>query len=92
MTRRSCWSTSRRAVSISARRRPSTTRSCASARAGVAILLISVQLDELLKLADRILVMFNGRIMGSVDGEAADENRIGLMMAGVDQDEAEEAA
>ena len=31
---------------------------------GVAILLISVQLDELMKLADRILVMFNGRIMG----------------------------
>lgn len=60
--------------------------------AGVAILLISVQLDELLKLADRVLVMFNGRIMGCVGGEAADEDRIGLMMAGVDQEEAEQAA
>jgi simple sugar transport system ATP-binding protein len=58
---------------------------------GVAILLISVQLDELMKLADRILVMFNGRIMGSVDGNGADEDRIGLMMAGFVQD-AEEAA
>jgi len=59
---------------------------------GVAILLISVQLDELMKLADRILVMFNGRIMGSVDGDGADEDRIGLMMAGVEQDGKEAAA
>lgn len=60
--------------------------------AGVAILLISVQLDELMTLADRILVMFNGRIMGSVDGDAADEDQIGLMMAGVSRDSAEVAA
>ena len=51
--------------------------------AGIGILLISVQLDELLKLADRILVMFNGMIMGSVDGDDADSGRIGMMMAGV---------
>ncbi len=51
--------------------------------AGRAILLISVQLDELAALADRILVMFNGRIMGEVDGDDADEDRIGMMMAGV---------
>ena len=36
---------------------------------GRAILLISVQLDELMALADRILVMFAGRIMGDLDGE-----------------------
>lgn len=51
--------------------------------AGRAILLISVQLDELVTLADRILVMFAGRIMGEVAGEGADEEAIGLMMAGV---------
>ncbi|RUX01422.1 ABC transporter ATP-binding protein [Mesorhizobium sp. M8A.F.Ca.ET.059.01.1.1] len=51
--------------------------------AGRAILLISVQLDELAALADRILVMFNGRIMGEVPGDDADEDRIGMMMAGV---------
>ncbi|RUU51369.1 ATP-binding cassette domain-containing protein, partial [Mesorhizobium sp. M7A.T.Ca.TU.009.01.1.1] len=51
--------------------------------AGRAILLISVQLDELAALADRILVMFNGRIMGEVAGDEADEERIGMMMAGV---------
>lgn len=60
--------------------------------AGVAILLISVQLDELLKLADRILVMFNGRIMGTVDGESADEDHIGLLMAGVDSEQTDHAA
>jgi simple sugar transport system ATP-binding protein len=52
--------------------------------AGRAILLISVQLDELCALADRILVLFNGRIMGEVAGEAADPETIGRMMAGVD--------
>jgi simple sugar transport system ATP-binding protein len=52
--------------------------------AGRAVLVISVQLDELLTLADRILVMFNGRIMGEVDGDGADSERIGMMMAGVE--------
>ena len=59
------------------------TRSCASALPGAPSCLISVQLDELAALADRILVMFNGRIMGEVDGDDADEDRIGMMMAGV---------
>lgn len=51
---------------------------------GRAVLVISVQLDELLTLADRILVMFNGRIMGEVDGDSADSERIGMMMAGLE--------
>ncbi len=59
---------------------------------GRAILLISTQLDELGALADRILVMFEGRIMGIVDGDAADEDEIGLMMAGVDPADAKEQA
>ncbi len=51
--------------------------------AGRAILLLSVQLDELAALADRILVMFNGRIMGEVPGEQANDEAVGLMMAGI---------
>jgi simple sugar transport system ATP-binding protein len=51
---------------------------------GRAILLISVQLDELIALSDRILVMFAGRIVGELDGEDATEERLGLCMAGVE--------
>ncbi|MBS0550165.1 MAG: ABC transporter ATP-binding protein [Proteobacteria bacterium] len=50
--------------------------------AGCAVLVVSVELDEILSLADRILVMFAGRIVGEVAGSLADERRIGLMMAG----------
>ncbi|GGE10834.1 ABC transporter [Aureimonas endophytica] len=63
----------------------------AQREAGRAILLISVQLDELAALADRILVMFDGRIMGEVAGEALDEESVGLMMTGVPQAAAEGA-
>lgn len=52
---------------------------------GRAILLISVQLDELIALADRILVMFNGNIMGDLPGEGVSEEALGLLMAGVSQ-------
>jgi simple sugar transport system ATP-binding protein len=51
--------------------------------AGKAILLVSVELDEILALADRILVMHDGRIVGDVARAAATERAIGLMMAGV---------
>jgi len=50
---------------------------------GKAVLLVSVELDEILALADRILVMFDGTIMGEVPAAEADERRIGLLMAGV---------
>ncbi len=50
---------------------------------GKAILLISTELDELLNLADRIAVMFEGRIMGTVDPAVASVDEIGLMMAGI---------
>ena len=55
---------------------------------GRAILLISVQLDELIALADRILVMFAGRIMGDLAGEGVSEEEVGFMMAGARRDEA----
>jgi simple sugar transport system ATP-binding protein len=50
---------------------------------GVAILLVSVELDEIMALADRILVMNQGRIVGEIAGDEADERKLGLMMAGV---------
>ena len=54
---------------------------------GKAILLVSVELDEIRSLADRILVMFAGRIMGE-RGAGADERELGLLMAGVGKDAA----
>jgi len=50
---------------------------------GKAIMLISAELDELLNLADRIAVMFEGRIMGVVEPAADSVEEIGLMMAGI---------
>lgn len=49
---------------------------------GAAILLVSEDVDELLQLADRIAVMYEGRIMGIVPAEEARREEIGLMMAG----------
>ena len=51
--------------------------------AGCAILLVSVELEEILSLSDRIMVMNEGCVVGIVDREEANENRIGLMMAGI---------
>ncbi|HND62075.1 MAG TPA: ABC transporter ATP-binding protein [Opitutaceae bacterium] len=51
--------------------------------AGCAVLLVSVELDEILGLADRILVMAGGEIIGEVPRAEATEERLGLMMAGV---------
>ena len=50
--------------------------------AGKAVLLVSVELDEIMSLADRILVMFDGTITGALDAAEADERRIGLLMTG----------
>lgn len=49
---------------------------------GNAILLISADLDELLLLSDRILVMYNGHSMGVLQAGQAEIQKIGLMMAG----------
>ncbi|MGI9464683.1 MAG: ABC transporter ATP-binding protein, partial [Aestuariivirgaceae bacterium] len=51
--------------------------------AGCAILLVSVELEEILGLADRILVMNNGHQVGIIDRNEADEQTLGLMMAGI---------
>ncbi|SLN23821.1 ABC transporter ATP-binding protein [Roseisalinus antarcticus] len=50
---------------------------------GKAILLVSVELDEILGLADRIAVMFDGRIMGERLPDQTDEKELGLLMAGM---------
>ncbi len=49
---------------------------------GDGVLLVSAELDEILALADRILVMFKGRIVAEYPAEAADKAQIGLAMAG----------
>ncbi len=50
---------------------------------GCAILLISFELDEILALADRVLVMFRGKITGSFSGAEIDRGKIGRLMAGL---------
>ncbi|MEM9853407.1 MAG: ABC transporter ATP-binding protein [Pseudomonadota bacterium] len=50
---------------------------------GKAILLVSVELDEILSLSDRIAVMFDGKIMGERLPSETDEKELGLLMAGV---------
>ncbi|UUZ55908.1 hypothetical protein LP419_10865 [Massilia sp. H-1] len=50
---------------------------------GVAILLVSVELEEVRALADRIIVMSGGRITGELKIEEFDTTRIGLLMGGM---------
>jgi ABC-type uncharacterized transport system ATPase subunit len=50
---------------------------------GIAILLISEDLDEVMALSDRIAVIYEGHIMGIVDGAVATPEQLGLLMAGV---------
>ena len=49
---------------------------------GKAVLLVSFELDEIISLSDRIDVIYEGRITGSMPGKDADENVLGLLMAG----------
>jgi len=50
---------------------------------GVAVLLISSELEEILDVADRIVVMYRGKIAGEMSRADADLERIGLLMGGV---------
>lgn len=47
-----------------------------------AVLLVSLELDEVMNVSDRIAVIYEGKIVGIIDAKSADENTIGLMMAG----------
>ncbi|MFH0070894.1 ABC transporter ATP-binding protein [Peribacillus sp. NPDC056705] len=49
---------------------------------GTGILLVSSELTEILKLSDRVLVMYEGRIVGELPAKEATEERVGLLMAG----------
>ncbi|MFT5649984.1 MAG: simple sugar transport system ATP-binding protein [Yoonia sp.] len=55
---------------------------------GKAILLVSVELEEILALSDRIAVMFDGRMMGERMPQDTDENELGMMMAGMTKEDA----
>lgn len=50
--------------------------------ANKAVLLMSLELDEVMNVSDRIAVIYEGKIVGIVDAKDADENKLGLMMAG----------
>jgi simple sugar transport system ATP-binding protein len=50
---------------------------------GKGVLLVSLELDEILDLSDRIAVVSNGELVGIVDAASTNEKEVGLMMAGV---------
>jgi len=56
--------------------------------AGKAVLLVSVELDEIMSLADRIAVMFDGKIMGERLPAQTDERELGMLMAGMNSENA----
>lgn len=49
---------------------------------GKAVLLVSLELDEIMNVSDRIAVIYEGQIVGIVDPKQTDEHEIGLMMSG----------
>lgn len=50
---------------------------------GVAVLLVSAELDEVMSVSDRIAVMYRGKIVATVDAQTATREQLGLLMAGV---------
>lgn len=50
---------------------------------GAAVLLVSTELDEVMDLSDRILVIYEGEVMGIIDQKDAERNQLGLLMAGI---------
>lgn len=57
---------------------------------GKAVLLVSLELDEVLALSDRIAVMYDGKIVDILDRKEADEKKLGILMAGGTLDSKEE--
>ena len=53
---------------------------------GVAVLLVSLELDEVMNLSDRILVMYEGKIVGEFDPKTTTVQELGLYMAGAKKD------
>ena len=50
---------------------------------GTAVLLVSTELDEVLELSDRVMVIYEGNIIGILDAADASRERVGAMMAGI---------
>ena len=59
--------------------------------AGKAILLVSLELDEVMNLSDRILVMYEGEIVGQLDPKTTTIQELGLYMAGAKRQEGGQA-
>ena len=59
---------------------------------GKGVLLVSLELDEVLALSDRIAVMYDGAIVGILDRKDANEQKLGILMAGGTLDEAKGAS
>ena len=59
--------------------------------AGCGILLVSLELDEVMNLSDRILVMYEGEIVGELDPETTTLQELGLYMSGAKRDDRKEA-
>ena len=55
---------------------------------GKAVLLVSLELDEVLNVSDRIAVVNNGELVGIVNANETNENEVGLMMTGIKKEEA----
>ncbi|MCR5154517.1 MAG: heme ABC transporter ATP-binding protein, partial [Lachnospiraceae bacterium] len=55
--------------------------------AGRGVLLVSFELDEVMDVSDRILVMYEGEIVGEFDPKKTSQNELGLYMAGAKRDE-----
>jgi len=58
--------------------------------AGKAVLLVSLELDEVMDVPDRILVMYEGEIVGELDPKTTTQEELGLYMAGAKRDEVRE--
>jgi len=54
---------------------------------GAAVLLVSAELDEILALADRIAVMYKGKILATLPQAEATRERLGLLMAGITEEQ-----
>ena len=57
--------------------------------AGKAVLLVSLELDEVLSLSDRILVMYEGEIVGELDPKKTNAQELGLYMSGAKRNQEE---
>ncbi|HHX30197.1 MAG TPA: ABC transporter ATP-binding protein [Clostridiaceae bacterium] len=59
---------------------------------GAAVLMVSTELDEILEIPDRVLVIYGGRILACLEQAACSRNRLGLLMAGITEDDEEQPA